>query len=517
MSNIPFRVSFLDKYMPEKNKAKSPLDRALSEIYSLKQLENIPESPLQPQQETNALPLNDSPEVFRDNFIASQMPKNVQEEMSPFEQYQQNFLASQMPKKVEEPKDFQTKLTDLIGERSKDYVNDLYSKKPKSPSTVLSYLTDIGDAFTGKNKGQSSNDILAALGAALNGAMPLLNSSQGQAIMGLVNATQPEIRDQYLSRAANLHNTEQNQLLQQENAISDDKLQLLKEYFSRKENEFNKSNQQRYEITDVFDPETGTFVKARVDKVTGQIEPTEYVAAQRQTKESQDAAMKNALERNKISRERLAQDAKQFERSLGVKYSELGLEGARLNKAINMDMSVKMGDDFRADPEIRRYREMLNSGDRLSAILEQENPVIDNAVGTIFIKMLGEVGNLTENEQNKHTSKAAVARLNQALEQAKNGKLTPENRAFIKSAAQALRNGASRSLQKEAQKLADSYKSAGVNASLVDSTRDSLLGVKINQSGQNNKNYEKKSQKGSEKTQNEPIVIKYDKYGKRVK
>lgn len=88
------------------------------------------------------------------------------------------------------------------------------------------------------------------------------------------------------------------------------------------------------------------------------------------------------------------------------------------------------------------------------AISDDNNPIGDAALATFMARATGEVGNLTENERKPFESSRDISsQLQQWLQKAKNGKLTPDNRRRIKQLAKVFESSNLRAVNNHADRI----------------------------------------------------------------
>lgn len=118
-------------------------------------------------------------------------------------------------------------------------------------------------------------------------------------------------------------------------------------------------------------------------------------------------------------------------------------------------------DKFNADPSTKAAQKMIESSSLIQDLLKSENPIADNAIPTFMAKASGEVGNLSQEDRKPFGgSKAIVARLQQAAQQAVNGRLTEENRVFVNALSDVMKNRARANMVDLAKKRSDQYSRA---------------------------------------------------------
>lgn len=160
----------------------------------------------------------------------------------------------------------------------------------------------------------------------------------------------------------------------------------------------------------------------------------ETVAARR------DVARDNAAMRNMMFKER--QDFREMQNR----------EQEEQRKINNL---AKAQDNYNKDKMVGKFLEQLSAADDAEALLLSGNPIGDQASMTKMSRLSGEVGVLTDKDLERFSgSKAAGARIRQAVEMAKSGKLTEENRKLMLDLVKGMKSNADIHLQDRALEFA---------------------------------------------------------------
>lgn len=154
----------------------------------------------------------------------------------------------------------------------------------------------------------------------------------------------------------------------------------------------------------------------------------------RLAREAKDLAAKQSMEfreaeaaKDRASREA---NAKMF-----AEISKDRIEGTKAQR--NVGNIGKIQTDFNKDKLVIKAEEGLKAAHDAEDLLETDNPITAEAVKTSLARLSGEVGVLTDRDVARFGgSKAAIARINQSVKQMYDGKLTEENKAFMKQILQ---------------------------------------------------------------------------------
>ena len=126
------------------------------------------------------------------------------------------------------------------------------------------------------------------------------------------------------------------------------------------------------------------------------------------------------------------------------------------------DYGLKFKYNFLKDKSIQKSQQALDAASSVKALLETKNPISDQAMRIQFPRLLGEVGNLTAQEQNAFGgSKAIVEKMKQLFNTWTTGELTPTNKEFLGELVSTLEIAASRNYNKRANDLIESEVAAG--------------------------------------------------------
>jgi len=126
------------------------------------------------------------------------------------------------------------------------------------------------------------------------------------------------------------------------------------------------------------------------------------------------------------------------------------------------DYGLKFKNNFLKDKSIQKSQQALDAASSVKALLETKNPISDQAMRIQFPRLLGEVGNLTAQEQNAFGgSKAIVEKMKQLFNTWTTGQLTPTNKEFLGELVSTLEIAASRNYDKRANDLIESEVAAG--------------------------------------------------------
>lgn len=141
------------------------------------------------------------------------------------------------------------------------------------------------------------------------------------------------------------------------------------------------------------------------------------------------------------------------ERKLGRDLREEQLKGIKEQRTIgNIN---KLQETFNKDKVAVKALEGINSAEDAEALLDSNTPIGDEAVKRSLARLSGEVGVLTDQDVKAFGgSKSAQDRLNQSVKQLIDGKLTEENRKYMKTILNVFKNRRSEQLDKQAVKIA---------------------------------------------------------------
>jgi len=130
---------------------------------------------------------------------------------------------------------------------------------------------------------------------------------------------------------------------------------------------------------------------------------------------------------------------------------------------------AKRGDlvkTFNADALIKKSNSAIDAANNIIELLNANNPIADGSLPTFMARASGEVGNLSEADKAPFGgSQAVMAKLQQAYERAKSGKLDDQNRQFLRSLAETMQKSNRRNLAETARRYGKQYGSVGVYGS----------------------------------------------------
>lgn len=113
---------------------------------------------------------------------------------------------------------------------------------------------------------------------------------------------------------------------------------------------------------------------------------------------------------------------------------------------------------FNAEASIKKAQQSIDSANLVRDLAQSGNPIGAAAIPTISARMSFEVGALSEADKAPFGgSRAIFSRLNQALKQMKDGKLTDENRQFIIGLSDLFEKTAHRNMDNLAKQRASQY------------------------------------------------------------
>lgn len=117
---------------------------------------------------------------------------------------------------------------------------------------------------------------------------------------------------------------------------------------------------------------------------------------------------------------------------------------------------------FNALPNVKKHQSSIEAADTVIDLISSNNPIADSAIPTYMARASGEVGALTEADKAPFGgSQALLARIGQAFQQSKSGKLTPENREFVRQLAETMKASAVRNQINAAKKFSEQYSKVG--------------------------------------------------------
>ena len=117
---------------------------------------------------------------------------------------------------------------------------------------------------------------------------------------------------------------------------------------------------------------------------------------------------------------------------------------------------------FNSLAQVKKTQSSIDAADNVIDLISSNNPLADNAVPTYMARASGEVGNLSEADKAPFGgSQAILTRMGQAISQASSGKLTPENREFVRQLAETMKASALRNLTNHAKNFSKQYGKLG--------------------------------------------------------
>ena len=136
------------------------------------------------------------------------------------------------------------------------------------------------------------------------------------------------------------------------------------------------------------------------------------------------------------------------------------------NDILGNDKNAKIGRNFRdsylKDKEIEQARSSLYAASSIRALLDENNPIADRAMKIQLPRLLGEVGNLAQKEQeNFGGSQAITEKIKQIIKTAKTGEFTETNKKYISGIVDALSKSAKSKYNERSEKLIDSESRIG--------------------------------------------------------
>lgn len=113
---------------------------------------------------------------------------------------------------------------------------------------------------------------------------------------------------------------------------------------------------------------------------------------------------------------------------------------------------------FNADPIVRKQNSMLQAANVIRDIVAAGNPIGDNSIATFMSRASGEVGALSEADKRPFGgSQALLARLEAAIKQQKDGRLTEENKKFIVDLANVMGESAEKNIASIAEQRSSQF------------------------------------------------------------
>ena len=107
---------------------------------------------------------------------------------------------------------------------------------------------------------------------------------------------------------------------------------------------------------------------------------------------------------------------------------------------------------FNADPNVRKNIRITDTGKQINSLLSSNNPIADASIPTVMARHFGEVGALSEADKAPFGGSIAFdARFNQAMSNFARGKITKENRGFLRQLASTMEKNARGNLRTAAR------------------------------------------------------------------
>lgn len=117
---------------------------------------------------------------------------------------------------------------------------------------------------------------------------------------------------------------------------------------------------------------------------------------------------------------------------------------------------------FNQTPNVKKYQGAVDASDNVIELINSGNPIADSAIPTYIARASGEVGNLSEADKAPFGgTQALVGKLGQVIERAKSGKLTPENREFVRQLAETMKASAIKNKINYARTFSKQYSRLG--------------------------------------------------------
>lgn len=116
-------------------------------------------------------------------------------------------------------------------------------------------------------------------------------------------------------------------------------------------------------------------------------------------------------------------------------------------------------DRFNSDPSIRKSQESIDSAAMVRQMADSDNPVAAAAIPTIMARASREVGNLSEADKAPFGgSRAIIARLDQIAVEAASGKLSDNNKIYVKGLADLFESNAISAKKRLAKERSKQYR-----------------------------------------------------------
>ena len=117
---------------------------------------------------------------------------------------------------------------------------------------------------------------------------------------------------------------------------------------------------------------------------------------------------------------------------------------------------------FNQTQNVKKYQGAVDASDNVIELINSGNPIADSAIPTYIARASGEVGNLSEADKAPFGgTQALIGKLGQVVERAKTGKLTSENREFVRQLAETMKSSAIKNKINYAKTFAKQYSRLG--------------------------------------------------------
>ena len=122
---------------------------------------------------------------------------------------------------------------------------------------------------------------------------------------------------------------------------------------------------------------------------------------------------------------------------------------------------IQLVDRFNANPQVRKVVQMVTSANTIRDLIDSNNPIADASIPTFMARASGEVGALSEADKAPFGgSRALIERIEAVANLAAEGKLTPENRVFVRNLADVLVRSGNSNIQAQARQFSRQYSKA---------------------------------------------------------
>lgn len=175
-----------------------------------------------------------------------------------------------------------------------------------------------------------------------------------------------------------------------------------------------------------------------------------------QAKESREARKEERAEDRRSREAQSAAERASRERIASLVAAAKGETAQAKKKQQGVTNIGKVQTDFNKDKDVVKANAGLAAAEDAEELLDVNNPITSEAVKTSLARLSGEVGVLTDQDVSRFGgSKAVSSRIQQSLQQMYDGKLTAQNRQFMKEIITAFKNARNRQIDKSRQKYAD--------------------------------------------------------------